>query len=164
MIPPKPNVKQPWVWSWPVQEILTKASYAATVAMVEAEHGKKMSAIERLTRTNDLADRIGSDPDVAKAYYHRVVTLIPTIRPKAGFSSDGPSVDRAEAKLLFWLGHQEKMAPKRRPKKATKGDVRKVSAAPLTRKLRDQGPVLSHPGYPKSGRFHSLTEHEKERR
>ena len=36
--------------------------------------------------------------------------------------------------------------------------------APLTRKLRDQGPVLSHPGYPKSGRFHSLTEHEKERR
>jgi hypothetical protein len=63
---------------------------------------------------------------------------------------------------------RDSFAEKSAPLATTKRDASKVSpgrpAAPLTRKLRDQGPVLSHPGYPKSGRFHSLTEHEKERR
>lgn len=44
-------------------------------------------------------------------------------------------------------------------------NVPAVLAPPPARKLRDQGPVLAHKGCPpRCGKFHSLNEHEKEKR
>jgi hypothetical protein len=78
LIPPKPRTRFPVSWSWAVQQI-------AAEAMQEA------------------GDQVPGEPKARRKFYDRALRAIDKIKPRDGFSKDGPARDRSEAKLRLWL-------------------------------------------------------------
>lgn len=101
-VPPRPNVREPAVWSWPVQQISSRASYLATEGMIEEERGE-LPPGELLHAHNLLSDRLKESLPLRREFYKRAVHLMSQVIPSDGYSEKGPAVDRAEAKLFVWL-------------------------------------------------------------
>ena len=109
MIPAKPRVKEPVVWSLAAQDLLYYASHEAKESMMEQALGYEPKGMEWFTASGDLSRRIESDPATLAEYYGRTCFFIDRRLPVSTgkdpieWSTNGPSVDRAHAKLWLWL-------------------------------------------------------------
>ena len=102
-IPPKPNVKHPSIWSWPVQDILGQSTNEAEASLVEQLYPQAKGAGEKLLAADELADRIKIDPKLKKEFYELTLFFIARAKPSESPSEEGLSKDKAYARLLLWL-------------------------------------------------------------
>jgi hypothetical protein len=100
--PPKPNVRQPAVWSWSVQQILGEAQYGALSSLAE-ERQNSDDPWAKLRTQNEVEQQIFTDPALKLEFYERATQIINRAKPSDGFSDRGAPVDRAEARLRLWL-------------------------------------------------------------
>ncbi len=110
IIPPRPNVREPSVWSWPVQQLVGSASYDASSSMAD-EYASNNSDHSGLDTHLSMNEKISTDPKTKREFYERAVHSIAKERPSDGWSDNGPPIDRAEAKLRIWLnlfGHNKR--------------------------------------------------------
>jgi hypothetical protein len=101
--PSKPNVRQPAVWSWPVQQILGQAQYGALSSLAEERQSSDDDPWAKLHSQNEVEKRIFTDPVLKLEFYERATQIIARAKPSDGFSDRGAPVDRAEARLRLWL-------------------------------------------------------------
>jgi hypothetical protein len=102
LVPSRPNVKEPVVWSWAVQQIVSAAAYIALHEIAQERYGRT-KGMELLSAHNKTEDDVQNDPEVKREYYDRTIHFVAKVRPSDGFSEKGSAVDRAEARLRLWL-------------------------------------------------------------